>query len=574
MSVRFERDVENVLRDGTRLRANVFRPDAEGQFPVLLVRIPYGKDSIFNYNLANPLQLAEAGYIVAVQDVRGTFSSEGSLSGFQQEFEDGYDAVEWASQLPGSNGKVGMFGGSYFAWTQLSAAAMRHPALKTVVPAMPVTDARAANRRGGAVEWGVYAGWTLSMMPDQLLRTAARNPDMPRQFGRLIHAIDHMTETVYPELPVAQLTAVRQTDLVPAYLAYIDKELDDAQWGVETVETRYADMTVSAYVIGGWYDIFLRNALVAYETLRETGHRTRLLIGPWTHTGRLMNFVGELDFGVAANGSTLDLKYDMTELHRRWFDAELKDTQPAAEVDLPIHIFVMGENRWRSVSQWPLLETTYVPYYLHSGGQANSVSGDGSLSAAPPKVEQADRYEYDPGNPVPTIGGHTLMAPALPAGPYDQATVEMRSDVLVYTSKVFTEAVEVTGPVTAKLWVSSDAVDTDFVVRLADVHPDGRSIPLADGILRMRNRDGEQTASWMEPGEVYAITIDCWATSNVFLPGHRIRVHVTSSSFPRWNRNLNTGASNETTAQYRSARQSIYHDVERPSHIVLPIMQR
>lgn len=577
MSIVFNRDVPCTLRDGVILRANVYAPSQGGPYPVVLSRLPYGKDSVYSTNLVQPIRLAEAGYIVVVQDVRGTFASQGELGGFDQEFEDGFDTVMWASQLENSNGEVGMFGLSYYGWTQLAAATMHPAPLKTIVPVFPLTDSYTTNHRQGALEWGLLASWTLSMAPAALLRRDAANPDMPRDLVGLIRAIDNLPVETYLALPVSTLAPVRNHDLLRKYLSYMDLPANHPEWGKLTVLPQLGDLMVSAYVIGGWYDIFLPSALAVYTKMQRAGKKARLLIGPWTHTGRMQSFVGELDFGLAANGNSLNLREDTTALHQRWFDAELKGIENGLQTEPPVMYFVMGENRWHSAKTWPLPETVYTKLYLHSGGRANTSAGDGKLSTQAPQSQVYDVYTYNPLNPVPTVGGNTLMSAAYPPGPFDQRRlVESRADVLVYTSDVLEVDVEVTGQVTATLWVTSDAPTTDFVVRLVDVYPDGRSINVVDGIARVGDTDAERAHLNHSLGanDALEVTIDCLATSIVFLKGHQMRVHVTSSSFPRWNRNLNTGSSNEHSVETRPAAQRLYHDAERPTHLTLPVIPR
>ncbi|MCL6452915.1 MAG: CocE/NonD family hydrolase [Alicyclobacillus sp.] len=572
MTVRFDRNVPCPMRDGVTLRANVFRPEGGGPYPVIVSRLPYGKDTHFAYLVVDPVRLAEAGYIVVIQDVRGRFASEGTYTSMTQEFTDGYDTVEWASKLPGSDGQVGMFGASYFAFTQLTAAASGHPALRAIVPTVPFDDPfDGVSFRGGALEWGLQAAWYMQMAPAELLRPDRSGPDLPTRIGRLVHDLNHLADDGYLQLPLTRFEPLRRAGVLDEFLANLEAGPESPYWNGLSIRRHYPAMQTAAYLVGGWYDVFLQCTLKSYEHLRRTGQPTRLLIGPWTH-GNHGHGVGEVNFGLAAGSAMLELKGDATARHIRWFDAVLKGVENGMAGEPPVQVFVMGANRWRHESAWPLPQTVYTPFYLRADAPANTARGAGRLSAEPPLAEPADAYIYDPANPVRTHGGNILMTPEFAAGPVDQARTEARPDVLVYTSDPLTAPLEVTGPVQAKLWVASSAPDTDFVVRLTDVYPDGRSIHLADGILRMRYRHGRTEAPPMRAGEVYPIEIDLWATSNVFLPGHRIRVQVTSSNFPRWNRNLNTGASNETTAEFATAQQTIYHDADHPSHILLPVI--
>ncbi len=571
MNVVFERHVPCTMRDGVVLMSNIFRPAEPGAYPVVMTRLPYGKDTPYLYYL-DPLALAESGYIVVVQDVRGRFASGGEVRLFEQEFLDGYDAIDWASKLPGSTGAVGMFGASYFGFTQLAAAASGHPALKTVAPGIVFDEpSEGLVFRGGALEWGLSATWHLLLAPAELARQAGREPDFPIRFYQLIQAIDHLpTEHIW-DLPLTDYAPLKQSGLLPQFFETITHPRESAER--VSIRPHYDHMTVSGLFTGGWFDIFTRSTIEAFQRFRAAGRPAQLVMGPWTH-GNFTSSAGDLSFGFGANDMLLDLKEDRTTRHRRWYDATLKGMDNGMLDEMPIKLFMMGANRWKSVSEWPLSETVYTPWYLHSGGQAETVAGDGRLSQTVPLSERPDHYVYDPAHPVLTWGGSTLLSAEYRSGPVDQARVEERPDVLVYTSQALAEPLEVTGPVTANLWVSTSALDTDFVVRLCDVHPDGRSYNVVDGIVRMRHREGMDESRLLEPGTVYPVTVDLWDTSIVFLPGHRIRIQVTSSCFPRWNRNLNTGQSNEETAHYISADESIWHDAEHPSHIVLPVIPR
>lgn len=573
MVVQFERNLSCPMRDGTTLRANVFRPQDEGLYPVILTRLPYGKDTGFAYLVVDPVRLAEAGYIVVIQDVRGRYASEGRYAGFAQEYTDGYDTVEWAAHLPGSNGSVGMYGASYFAFTQLAAAASGHPALKTIAPSVSFDDGwEGVQYRNGVVEWGMTCAWYLGLMaPTEFVRANQASPSFPAQFGRLVYDIDHLAGEGYYQLPLTEFAPLKRLDVLPEVFDNIRANTNSDYWRTMSIREHYETFQVSAQFTGGWYDVFLQSTMKSFLRMRELGKEATLTIGPWTHSNQTQA-VGEVNFGLAANSMLLDLREDPTARHQRWFDAKLKGVANGIDKEAPLHIFVMGVNRWRYEQTWPLPETEWIPFYFHSDGNSNSRSGDGRLDTKLPTAEPFDTYVYDPAHPVRTHGGNLLMTSEFVPGPVAQAVTEDRNDVLVFTSDVLTENVEVTGPVQAHLWVSSSARDTDFVVRLTDVDAAGQSLNLADGVLRMRYRDSDQQPELMEPGEIYPIIVDCWATSNVFLTGHRIRVQVTSSNFPRWSRNLNTGDSNEESEAFQSAHQTLYHDADRPSHILLPVI--
>ncbi len=574
MRITVEHNVECKMRDGAVLRANVYRPEDSdsGPYPVVLTRLPYGKDTNMAYAALDPIRLAQAGYIVVIQDVRGRFASEGTFQNSVQEFNDGYDSVEWASKINGSSGLVGMYGMSYFGYTQWAAAASGHERLKAIVPAIAYDSSFVASVRQGAIEWGMIASWELgAIAPYELVRQRGHEPDFPNLFGTLIHAYDHLTDNGYRKLPIYQLDPLHRLGILPDVSDQLSRPSFDEDWQRTSTREDYNDFSCNAFMIGGWFDVFIGSTLFSYQKLKEAGRETRLLIGPWAHTN-WSSMIGDSDFGMAAGSSLIDLKQDLSAIHQQWFDYQLKGIKESGAKIPRVKIFVMGENQWRVAEDWPLPETVYTPFFLHSNGRANSKAGDGMLSLIPCMGEQPDCFTYDPANPVQTCGGNILMTPSYRPGPLDQSTVEERQDVLVYTSDPLTEPLTVIGPITAKLWVSSDALDTDFVVRLVDVFPNGTAHNVADGIVRMRYRESDGKPCFMNSGEVYEVTVDCLATATVFLPSHRIRVQVTSSCFPRWNRNLNTGESNETTEKFVVANQTVFHDSIRPSQIRLPII--
>jgi putative CocE/NonD family hydrolase len=358
------------------------------------------------------------------------------------------------------------------------------------------------------------------------------------------------------------------------WLAHPD---DDDYWARWNIEARHHTIRVPACNVGGWYDIFLGGTIRNFSGMRECGatlearQGQKLILGPWFHTLPLNNVAGEVNYGLAANALTMD----MDGLHLRWFDYWLKGKKNGVLEDPPVRIFVMGENRWRTENEWPLARAQYTKYYLHSGGKANSLRGDGVLSPELPHQEPADVYVADPRNPVPTRGGGLCCWPAaVPGGAFDQRAIEERSDVLVYTTPVLDRDVEVTGPIIVTLYAATSAVDTDFTAKLVDVHPDGYARNLTDGIIRGRYRESRRKATLLKPGEVYEYVIDLWATSNVFKAGHRLRLDIASSNFPRFDRNPQTGEASSEASRLEPALQRVFHDNLRPSHVVLPVIPR
>ena len=576
-TITVEFDVPARMRDGTVLRANVFRPGdgAGGPYPVALARTPYGKDLGAVSRILDAPRLARAGYIVAIQDVRGRFASEGEWSPFRHEAADGYDSVEWAARLPGGSGAVGMFGASYLGFTQWMAATQSPPCLKAIAPTVTWADARdGAFWRGGALELGTMGFWQVAAIAFDVLQRRYRDAppeDQMRAMGAWMQEMDRLPAEGYAALPLAEFAPFRRLEIAPEMFELIEAPYSRDAAAPYSPAEMYDHVIVPALNIGGWYDIFTQGTLRNFAALRAAGRtpearQARVVIGPWAH-GDLGNVVGQLDFGFAASTDAVDL----TGLTQRWFDHWLKGIDNGAAEEAPVRLFVMGANTWRDEQEWPLARTEYTPFYLHSAGGANTPRGDGVLSTEPPHDEPADHYTYDPASPTPTNGGALLLHPVFKAGAWDQRPTESRDDVLVYTSAPLEKDTEVTGPITVTLWAASDAMDTDFVARLVDVHADGFAQNLTDGIVRARFRHGE-ISELLEPGRPYQYTINLWSTANVFKAGHRIRLDVASANFPRWDRNPNTGAPFGRDAALRSARQTILHDAAHPSHVRLPII--
>ncbi len=550
-----ERHVPCTLRDGTVLRADVYRPADDGRYPVLLQRNPYSKSYLPGVILdMDPIQLAHAGYVVIVQDVRGRWASEGTFDAYRHEPDDGEDAVAWAADLPYSDGTVGMWGVSYMGGAQWGAASRQPAALRAIVPTTP--GGQAASGHGGALEWGRLAYWSLvGIGMHAVLRD---RPEAGRaEFGELVAAVDDLEE-VYRTVPVGSHPAF---GLGEGFAPWVDHELSDEPERAGSATDDLEDVAVPALVISGWYDSLLGPTLEHHRRVTRGGatelarEQTRLVIGPWAHSS-FDHVVGERDFGLAASGLYLDLRTSLTAMHRRWFDRWLKGANDAD--DPKVWLFVMGDDAWRAEDEWPLARTAYTPWYLHAGG---------ALSPEPPADGGPDRFVYDPADPVPTHGGNLLMPETYTRGPVDRRAIEARDDVLVYTSEPLDREVEVTGPVTVTLHAATSAPDTDWTATLVDVLPDGRAFNLCDGIVRASHIGST-------PGEPGVYEIDLLATSNVFAAGHRIRLEVSSSNFPRFDRNPNTGAASWETDELRPARQAVFHDPARPSHVTLPIIPR
>jgi putative CocE/NonD family hydrolase len=560
-AVTFEADVEMKTRDGVTLHADIFRPKADGQFPVLLQRTPYGKSN----DISIALRGAARGYVMIIQDVRGRFASEGDWYVFKHESQDGYDTVEWAAMLPYSNGKVGMFGGSYVGATQMLAAIAHPPHLAGLCPFVTGSNYHENwTYQGGAFEQWFSQSWTSRLAQDTFRRQLARSTDAVVGDSQLPLASYPLFNTA--DFRTSELTA----SLAPYYLDWLAHPSYDDYWRGWSIQEHYADITVPVLNIAAWYDIFLGGSLQNYVGLKnqagtEAARRGQhLLVTLGGHAGQGRK-VGDVDFGPVAEFNDDDATLD-------WYDYLFKGVQNQF-AQKPVTIFVMGLNQWRQEDDWPLVRAKNTKYFLHSQGTANSAGGDGSLSTKAPNSEPPDHYVYDPANPVPTIGGPLCCDSAhLKPGARDQRPAETRADVLVYSTRPFTEDVEVTGPVNVELYVESSALDTDFTAKLVDVGPDGFARNLTDGIIRARYRDSRGKAELLKPSQVFKLKIDLWSTSNVFLKGHALRLEISSSNFPRFDRNLNTEEQPESGQRFISATNVIFHDHKRPSALILPIV--
>jgi len=553
-----ERNVGAKMRDGAMLRADIYRPRAEGKFPVLLVRTPYDKTNAMSFGMRG----AARGYVVVEQDVRGRFASEGEWYTFKNESQDGYDTVEWAAALPYSNGKVGMFGGSYVGATQYLAAIAKPPHLAGICPTVTASNYHDGwTYQGGAFEQWFNESWSTGLAMNTMRRRVEESSALEG------------TKTL-PLTDYAVLEAPSATGIAPYFEDWLAHPSFDAYWKQWSIEDHYANIQVPVLSFAAWYDIFLGGSLRNYARLKKEGgtdatkHGQRLVVYVGGHAGgSASRWVGGVDFGEK-------LPIDEDEMMLRWYDWLLKGQANGVENEKPVKIFVMGKNEWRDEDDWPLARAKSTRYYLHSsGGGANGLAGKGTLSTAAPGEEKPDQYIYDPSDATPTIGGPLCCGP-LPTGigPQDQRPAETRGDVLVFTTPAFANDTEVTGPVALDLYVSSSAVDTDFTGMLVDVWPDGFAQNLTSGILRMRYRNSQEKPELANPGETYHVTVDLWATSNVFRAGHELRLDVSSSNFPRFDRNLNTGEIQARGTHMVKATNVIYHDKAHPSALILPVV--
>ncbi|MGE0823407.1 MAG: CocE/NonD family hydrolase [Candidatus Binatia bacterium] len=570
-----DKDVPMQTRDGVTLYADVYRPDAVGRFPVLVVRTPYDKSQ--DMALTEKEYFPSRGYVVVVQDTRGRFRSEGEFYPFIHEATDGYDTIEWAARLPWSDGNVGTVGQSYLGLVQYFSATTRPPHLRAMSPVSgPVTYFEDCVYRRGVFE----LGWMLAYFTSMARNTLERK-GLYEQYGPILDAY-----VSHPHIPMSPLKREEYRHLplcdwgerlkagAPYFADFLRHSTDGPYWHATDIRRQFNHINVPMFHVGSWYDVFQYDTLTMFMGLRsqamtaEARRAQKLLMGPWGHlvpyAAPTSKGTGEIDFGPNA-------LIELHDLQLRWFDYFLKGVANAVLDEPPIRLFVMGVNRWRDEYEWPLARTRYTNVYLHSAGKANSLRGDGTLSFLAPGAEPTDHYVYDPNDPVPTRGGTTL---GIALGVFDQRKIEEREDVLVYTSEILTEDLEVTGPIILKLFAGSSVPDTDFTAKLVDVRPDGYAQNLAEGVMRARFRESRSAPTLITPGNVYKYAIDLWAMSHVFLAGHRLRLEVSSSNFPRYDRNPNTGHDFGVDAELRTAQQTIFHDQRYPSHLVLPVIPR
>ena len=534
------------MRDGVRLSANVFRPEGNGRYPAILLRTPYNKGDALT---ASYQSFVNHGYAVVVEDVRGRYKSGGTFEPINQEINDGDDTLNWIASQPWSDGDVGMYGGSYLGIAQWKAAMTRNPHLKAIFPYVSGDDDYADRfySPGGALKLGHRLLWLADNM---------RAPGfVPPDFQKYVAA-----------LPVRRDDVAATGQTLALWKTAADHPTYDSFWKAGSVREHLKDIDVPVYSVGGWYDNYVESDLDAFAVLRKRNPEDRIMIGPWPH-------VFSATFAGASFGK--DAQVSLRPEQIRWFDRWVKGDEGVATPQHPVRLFVMGVNEWRDEDAWPLARARGIKFYLDSGGHANTLDGDGQLGAKPGPGSAPDSFVYDPRNPVPTRGGAVCCDPKVfPWGPMDQTAVEKRRDVLVYSTAPLAADTEATGKIQVVLYASSNAPDTDFTAKLVDVFPDGTARNLTDGILRTRYRESLEKPQSITPGEVYRMTIDAGVTSNVFRAGHRIRIEISSSNFPRFDRNPNTGAAVADEKQPRTALQIVYHDHDRHSYVLLPVVPR
>ncbi len=549
-AVHMEYDVRVKMRDGVELSTDVYRPDAAGRFPVILIRTPY--DNGTAPNVVQGRRWASQGYVYAVQDVRGRGDSDGQFYPLIYEAEDGYDAQTWAGTQAWSNGKVGTTGGSYLGWTQVYAAGLNNPHLAAMIPIVTPPDPL----RNFPYRYGTIMPSTANWL---VLISGHTMQDLSQ----------HDLEASYHVRPLRDMDLFFGRHL-QAWRDWLDHPTLDDYWRQQFYQEKLLETTAPALHISGWYDDVLVGTTENFINLTkhaedpEVRRWQHLLIGPWGHGVNSRRQWGRIDFGP-------DALIDLAAVQRRWFDYWLKGKDNGLDTLPPVRIFVMGENTWRDEREWPLRRTQYTPFYFHSDGRANSRLGDGALSPEPPGNEPPDHYRYDPADPTPFV---TEAHFSQMGGPDDYRSVERRDDVLVYTTAALTEPMEVCGPLQVKLHAASSARDTDWIVRVLDVHPDGFAQRLNEGLVRARLRHGLEREEFLTPGQVEEYDIDAWSTCILLAEGHQLRVEVMSGAFPLIDPNLNTGRPIGDDVEGVVAEQTVYHDRLRPSHVVLPVVPR
>ncbi|HEY8233217.1 MAG TPA: CocE/NonD family hydrolase [Vicinamibacteria bacterium] len=550
-SVHIDRDVEARTRDGVVLRADVLRPDRPGRFPALLVRTPYGKKTEWSDD-DFAMRAARAGYVVVVQDVRGRYRSEGVFDPYRQEGRDGYDTIAWVAAQPYCDGQVGTTGLSYPAAVQWLAAVEAPPQLKAMAPAMTFSSGRRFCYFGGALDLSWLAWFYESIAPD--VRRRLKLPG-PASEDAAEQAWAKNREAWLRHLPLRGHPALR--GVAPQFFEWLDHPDDGPYWDFLRIEARYDRVRIPVLSLSGWHDEGYGPGGAARNFAGTRQWGGRLVIGPWTHgtpTPRRTR-MGEIDFGSAAG-------LDYESLLLRFFDRWLKGVPNGIDREPPVRIFVMGENAWRDEAEWPLARAVPTAFHLRAGGRL--------AAEAPASDEAPDAYSYDPRDPVVDPHGGRL-------GPFDQSPLEARPDVLVYRSEPLARDLEVTGPIEVELWVSSSARDTDFIVRLLDVHPSGKAYNLMSPtleVLRARYRNGEDRPEPLEPGRIVKLRLANGITSNLFKAGHRVAIHVTSSLHPHLDRNPNTGGVIATEECLVRADQLVHHDAQHASRVVLPVIPR
>ena len=543
-------DVEIPMRDGVKLHAVLYKPALNEKLPALLLRSPYAAE-FPDYSVWGP-KFCESGYAVVMQDIRGRLNSDGECTPYIQEINDGLDTQKWVAKQSWCNGCIGTFGISYSGFTQVLTAPLNNPNLMALVPVGNQVNNYGHLRYNGilqlenTINWIWWGNKITQHVPERLINWEKLYKVLP-----LNKALDGIADRPY-------------------YKKVIKNETYNNFWKSADLTDKYNKISVPAYFITGWYDNLVHETFknfIGWKTKTKNKiakEKTKLLVGPWYHynLGKNTKF-GDITFG---KNSTLDIIKE----HIIWFDQRLKNHNTGIDNEKPIKIFVMGLNKWRGESEWPLLRTKYTKYYLHSGGNANTRNGDGILNPYAPNIQNYDSFTYNPENPVPTLGGQSQLLRN--CGPRNRYDLEMRDDILVYSTRKLKENTEITGKVEIILYASASTLDTDFTATLVDVHPDNKCINITEGIIRAKFRNSYSKQTLIKPNKIYKYKFPLWETSNLFKKGHKIRIEISSSNFPKFDRNLNTGKFVFDDDEIKTSTQKIFHNKHHPSHVIFPII--
>lgn len=584
--IRLEKSTMISMRDGVKLSMDLYFPDgATGKLPTVFIRTVYGKNATFGWNKVYS-ELVKRGYVVAIQDIRGRYESEGEYHVARGRREDGYDTLDWIVAQDWSNQKVGTAGCSYLGEAQVVLAAAKHPNHVAAIPMSAASGYYVPGRAwqsysGGAFELAQTAGWFASN-GSQVFYGPPTSMDRSTWFKSPAANLFKMAPKVdfgaylklLPTLPID--TLLERAQVPPSeYKQWVQSHPDSEFYRNKDFANAQDTFNVPSIFMDSWYDYGPTETIEMFQTFRKNAQsdvardNQYLIIAPGTHcdfreeTGNAK--VGERDLG--------DVSLAYTDIQLRWYDYWLKGDENALTNMPRVQYYLMGKNEWRNSDVWPPKNTTLTHWYLTSDGNAQSRTGDGMLTRATPQTNTQNTFTYDPANPVPSLGGHTCCTGSdTEAGGYDQSAIELRNDILVYTSPALTKGIEVTGEIKAVLYVSSSALDTDFTVKLVDVYPDGRAFNIQEGALRMRYRNGLSSPALMSPDDIYKIEVDLNATGNYFSKRHKIRIEISSSNFPRWDRNLNTGGDNFSESTWVIARNTVHHGKKFQSYILLPVV--
>ncbi|MCC6471094.1 MAG: CocE/NonD family hydrolase [Alphaproteobacteria bacterium] len=562
LPVAVEHDLQCVCRDGTILRADVYHPADGGRYPALLNRTPYGKRE--PRYIADAREVASRGYTVIVQDQRGRYASDGEYRWMFRErtetfdVEDGYDAAQWASTLPWSDGRLGTWGhsnASYLAWMLASS---RPPALKAIMASGMAQNLLSMNF--GIFETGRRLEWVHLMAADARRRAGDPGPHSAAEATEHWNTIERGKYIWW--VPLGDIPAhVFSTLHGPLQTYHRAQNREFMRFG-----EFHSQITAPVMLMTGWWDRLIGTmdhyTGLATDGPRELRRQHRLIVGPWIHdVTQLVPKNCGMDFGPEAERSYADMI-------ARWYDYHLKGKDDGIGSEEPVQLFVLGRNKWRGETEWPLSRARPTALYLHSGGRANTVRGDGVLAPWRPAHDEAsDRFDYDPRDPV-----MSLMRADSQAAPVDQAPHDHRSDILVYQTAPLAQEIEAIGPVSLRLWAATDGPDTDWTAKLAVVQADGRCFNLTYGIMRAQYRDGYDRPKLLEPGNIYEYAIALNPIAIVFKKGQRIRLYISSSDFPNFDRNHNTGSDYWSDPVLRVAQQAVFHDRARASCLTLPII--